>query len=136
MSATSSDLTRMSSLAKSISARVQKDSAPTDHAPAGRPPGHARRNGCAPATTPHSAAAGYRIPNPQVLDWPAVPAHGADQREPPRQDVYQPAQDGGDVVRLAVEPPSRFLRSQAGGHLTQKRQKPMLIFFHATPVSD
>ena len=33
-------------------------------------------------------------------------------------------------MRLAVQPPARLLRREAGGQLTEQRQKPMLIVFH------
>lgn len=39
-----------------------------------------------------------------------------------------------NVVRLAVQHPARLFRRQAEGQLTEQRQKPMLIVFHAKPV--
>jgi hypothetical protein len=45
--------------------------------------------------------------------------------------LEQPGRDqGGNVMRLAVQHPARLLRREAGGQLTQERQKPVLIVFH------
>jgi hypothetical protein len=40
--------------------------------------------------------------------WPVVPAHGADQRKPPRQDVHQTAQDSGDYRHFHAQLPLRL----------------------------
>ena len=41
----------------------------------------------------------------------------------------------GNIMRLAVQHPARLLRREAGGQLSQERQKPMLIVFHAIPIA-
>lgn len=40
-----------------------------------------------------------------------------------------------NVVRLTVQNPARLLRRQAGGQLSQQRQKPKLIVFHTGEVA-
>ena len=40
--------------------------------------------------------------------WPVVPAHGADQGKPPRQDVHQTAQDSGDHRHFLAQLPLRL----------------------------
>ena len=40
-----------------------------------------------------------------------------------------------NIVRLAVQHPARLLRREAGGQLSQERQEPELIVFHATSVA-
>ena len=53
----------------------------------------------------------------------------AERFEHPRRN------QGRNVVRLAVQHPARLFRRQAEGQLTEQRQEPMLIVFHAKPVS-
>ena len=48
------------------------------------------------------------------------------------EGLEQPGIDQrGDVMRLAVQHPARLLRGEAGGQLSQERQEPELIVFHA-----
>lgn len=39
-----------------------------------------------------------------------------------------------NIVRLAVQHPGRLFRRKAGRQLSQKRQEPLLFFFHAKSV--
>ena len=52
----------------------------------------------------------------------------AERLEQPRRNQSR------NVVRLAVQHPARLFRREAEGQLTEQRQKPMLIVFHAKPV--
>jgi hypothetical protein len=40
-----------------------------------------------------------------------------------------------NIVRLAAQHPAGLFRRKPSGELPQKRQKPMLILFHETPVA-
>ena len=53
----------------------------------------------------------------------------AERLEQPRRN------QGRNVVRLAIQHPARLFRREAEGQLTEQRQEPMLIVFHARPVS-